>query len=124
MSYRLYVRDVFSGAHRLVGSGGRCEALHGHNFHVTLEVKGDHLDKTGMLVDFGDLKKALKTILAELDHSDLNEHPAFSGSSPSSENIARFIWESVNKVTGSASVTVASVTVSESDTAWAKYESD
>lgn len=122
VSYLLNVRDVFSAAHRLVGSGGRCETVHGHNFQVTLEVKGQNLNQAGMLVDFGDLKKTLRSTLAELDHSDLNEHPAFSGSSPSSENIARFIWGRVNEVLGSLNVKVASVTVSESDTASARFE--
>jgi len=122
MTYRLSILDVFAAAHRLVGSGGKCESLHGHNFRVTLEVAGDHLDETGMLMDFGDLKKILKAVLAELDHSDLNEHPAFIGSSPSSENIARFIWGKVNDAIGLDTVTVVSVTVGESDTASAKYE--
>jgi 6-pyruvoyltetrahydropterin/6-carboxytetrahydropterin synthase len=122
MSYRLSIIDGFAAAHRITGSGGKCESLHGHNFHVTLEVMGDQLDETGMLMDFGVLKKILQAVLAELDHSDLNEHEAFSGSSPSSENIARFIWGKVSDAIDLDTVTVASVTVNESDTASARYE--
>jgi len=122
MTYRLSINDGFAAAHRLVGSGGKCESLHGHNFRVTLEVIGDRLDETGMLMDFGDLKKILRAVLAELDHTDLNEHPAFSGSSPSSENIARFIWGKTRDAIDIGTVTVAAVTVDESDTASARYE--
>jgi len=122
MTYRLSINDGFAAAHRLVGSGGKCESLHGHNFRVTLEVIGDRLDETGMLMDFGDLKKILRAVLAELDHTDLNEHPAFSGSSPSSENIARFIWGKIRDAIDIDTVTVAAVTVNESDTASARYE--
>jgi 6-pyruvoyltetrahydropterin/6-carboxytetrahydropterin synthase len=122
MTYRLSVRDGFAAAHRLAGSGGKCESLHGHNFQVVLDVEGDQLDESGMLVDFGELKAALKAVLAELDHSDLNEHPAFTKSSPSSENIARFIWGRVSETIGYGKITIASVTVSESDTASARYE--
>jgi 6-pyruvoyltetrahydropterin/6-carboxytetrahydropterin synthase len=75
-----------------------------------------------MLMDFGDLKRVLRTVLTELDHTDLNEHPAFKGSSPSSENIARFIWGKVNDAIDLDTVTIASVTVNESDTASARYE--
>ena len=121
MTYRLTIKDGFAAAHRLAGSGGKCESLHGHNFGVTLEVAGDRLYETGMLIDFGDLKKILKVVLAQLDHSDLNEHPAFSRSSPSSENIARFIWNEVNDAIDLNTVTVVSVTVNESETASAKY---
>ena len=122
MTYRLSIKDGFAAAHRLVGSGGKCESLHGHNFRVILEISGDQLDGTGMLMDFGDLKGILRAVLAELDHSDLNEHPAFSDTSPSSENIARFIWSKVNDTIESDTVTVVSVTVNESETASAKYE--
>ena len=122
MTYRLSIHDSFSAAHRLTGSGGKCESLHGHNFRVTLEVGGDVLDGNGMLIDFGELKSTLKEVLAELDHSDLNEHPAFIDTSPSSENIARFIWEKVNDVITLDSVTVVAVTVNESETASARYE--
>ena len=121
MIYRLRIKDGFAAAHRLAGSGGKCESLHGHNFGVTLEVAGDRLDETGMLMDFSDLKKILKTVLAQLDHSDLNEHPEFVRSSPSSENIARFIWHKVNESIHLETVTVLSVTVNESETASAKY---
>lgn len=124
MTYRLSVHDGFSAAHRLAGSGGKCESLHGHNFRVTLEVVGDHLDETGMLMDFGELKKVLRIILAELDHSDLNEHHAFKGSGPSSENIARFIFGKVKDAIGFNMVKVASVTVNESETASARYEQE
>ena len=122
MTYRLSVHDGFAAAHRLTGSGGKCESLHGHNFRVTLEVTGDQLDGSGMLMDFGDLKKTLRTVLEELDHSDLNEHRVLSVSGPSSENIARFIWRAVNDMLDRNNVKVAAVTVNESDTASARYE--
>lgn len=122
MTYRLSVLDGFAAAHRLEGSGGKCESLHGHNFRVTLEVSGDKLDDAGMLLDFGELKKILKSVLADLDHSDLNEHRAFRGTSPSSENIARFIWSEVSDAIGPGKVKVVAVTVNESETASARYE--
>ena len=122
MPYRLSVHDGFAAAHRITGSGGKCESLHGHNFRVTLEVTGEQLDDAGMLMDFGELKRILKMVLSKLDHSDLNEHAAFAGSSPSSENIARYIWEEVAAAVEQDKVKVASVTVNESETASAKYE--
>ena len=55
---------------------------------------GDKLDNAGMLIDFGVLKKKLNLILDnELDHRHLNDLEIFQGDSPSSENIARFIYD-------------------------------
>jgi 6-pyruvoyltetrahydropterin/6-carboxytetrahydropterin synthase len=115
---RLAVRDGFAAAHRLPGSGGRCEGLHGHNFAVELAVEGERLDPvTGMLLDFGVLKGALARILADLDHRDLNALPALGGASPSSENLALHILSRARQELAAHPVTVSSVTVWESEKA-------
>ena len=121
MTWRLSVNGGFSAAHRLVGSGGKCESMHGHNFRVVLTVEGKRPDGSGMIVDFGVLKGILNSVLGGLDHTDLNENPAFSGNSPSSENIARYICRETAKEQAISHVRVRSVTVSESDTASATY---
>lgn len=121
MSWSLRVKSGFSAAHRLVGSGGKCESLHGHNFRVELEVEGRELDDTGMVVDFGVLKGVLKQVLKELDHRDLNEVSAFKDKSPSSENLARHILGEVDRKLPDPGLKLRSVTVSESDTASATY---
>ncbi len=124
MKWRLRVTSGFAAAHRLVGSGGKCESLHGHNFKVELEVEGEKLDEKGMLIDFGFLKGLLRAVLEELDHRDLNEIEALAGSSPSSEVLARYVLDEVQKKIPSTNVKVRSVTVRESDTAWATYFPD
>lgn len=47
----------FDAAHRLVGYEGKCSNLHGHIWHVDLEIDGDGLDKVGMLWDFTHAKE-------------------------------------------------------------------
>jgi 6-pyruvoyltetrahydropterin/6-carboxytetrahydropterin synthase len=91
--YSVRVEDGFSAAHFLQSYHGKCEKLHGHNYRVRVTVEGTRLDEGGMLVDFGVLKGALGKITAELDHSSLNDHPAFSDGSPSAERIARFVFD-------------------------------
>ena len=121
MTWRLKVKSGFAAAHRLFGSGGKCESLHGHNFKVELEVEGARLDDTGMLVDFGVLKGALASVLETLDHSDLNDIEVLTGKSPSSEVLARYILEEVRGRIRVPGVKVRSVTVSESETASATF---
>jgi len=89
--YTVRVQDTFSAAHFLARYHGKCERLHGHNYRVRVTAEGASLDDGGMLVDFGVLKSALKGILAEVDHANLNDHPAFSGGDPSAERIAAFV---------------------------------
>jgi len=89
--YTVRIQDTFAAAHFLAHYHGKCERLHGHNYRVRVTVEGASLDDGGMLVDFGVLKAALKDVLAELDHSNLNDHPAFSDGDPSAERIAGFV---------------------------------
>jgi len=118
VTFRLAIRDGFSAAHRIRGSGGRCEDPHGHNFQVELAVVGDELDPvTGMLLDFTVLKRVLSGILSDLDHRDLNEHPDLSGMSPSSEVLARYVLKRAREAIDSPGVLVESVTVWESERA-------
>lgn len=59
----------FAAAH-MATFGGGCEPLHGHNYDVFVEVEGD-LTEDSWVWDFGDLKRATKAIIDELDHKFL-----------------------------------------------------
>ena len=90
--FKLRVESEFSAAHFLQHYRGKCENLHGHNYKVRLWVSGNSIDDSGMLADFALLKKALKEVLAVLDHGNLNEIDYFNHN-PSAERIARYIFE-------------------------------
>ena len=89
--YEIKVIDDFSGAHNLLHYKGKCEELHGHNWKVEVSVYSETLDKVGMVIDFKDVKDALRSVLVKLDHKYLNNIEFFKKHNPTSENIARFI---------------------------------
>ena len=91
--YQLRIGGDFAAAHFLKNFHGKCERLHGHNYKVRVYLSGRELDEGGMLVDFGLIKRALKEVLEELDHSNLNDHPAFAAGNPSAELIAAHIYD-------------------------------
>ncbi len=118
--YALTVRSSFSAAHRLPEYEGNCERLHGHNWRVEITVEAAALDPRGIALDFRDMKVALGEVLARLDHRCLNEVPPFDARNPSSENIARHIFDEMEGKIPSP-VRLSRVTVWESDDAWAEY---
>lgn len=120
----LKVIKTFSAAHNLRDYKGKCENLHGHNWKIEVEVQGKKLGKSGMLIDFHDLKKMVEDILAKLDHSYLNEIPPFDKINPTSENLAKYIFKSLNLKLKTKDSKSHSVTVWESDTACASYTED
>lgn len=122
--YEIKIEDCFSGAHRLRNYHGKCEALHGHNWKVEVLVVSNSLDEGGMVLDFKILKESTRTVLETLDHKYLNELSDFLEINPSSENIARYVFDRVKPVLEGHRVILKKVTVWESETACASYFED
>lgn len=122
--YHLTIHTHFAAAHNLINYQGDCENLHGHNWKVEVTVGARELDKAGLGIDFKILKRDTKTLLEMLDHKYLNELEPFKTVSPSSENIARFLFERLSATLNNGNVVVEKVNVWESEYACASYTAD
>ena len=119
--FEITVYSHFAGAHRLRYLRGRCEKLHGHNWKIEVAVVSNRLNREGIVLDFGILKQKVEQVLKTLDHTYLNELPYFAKIEPSSENIARYIFEKMEKEVSRYRVKLKRVTAWESDTSSAAY---
>ena len=122
--YHLMIKTSFAAAHNLINYQGDCENLHGHNWRVEVTVAARELDNAGLGIDFKVLKQQTNQILDRLDHKYLNDLEPFKQNSPSSENISRYLFESLCDALDSDNVTVERVNVWESDNACASYTRD
>ncbi|BBD08910.1 6-carboxytetrahydropterin synthase QueD [Desulfovibrio ferrophilus] len=123
--WRLEITEDFAASHQLRHYEGKCERMHGHNFGVLAAVEGDTLTPdTELLIDFKVLRKQLKAVLSELDHRHLNEVEPFTTCNPSSENLARFIYQGLSAKLADVGVRVAYITVSEKPAQSATYFED
>lgn len=122
--YELKIISHFAAAHQLREFQGGCEQLHGHNWKIEVHVKGTTLGSDGVLIDFKKLKAETHKILDELDHRFLNELSAFEHLNPSSENIARHLFESLTSRFDDGNVRISKVSAWESETACASYALD
>jgi len=122
--FEVYVKTHFSAAHRLEGYPGDCARTHGHNWIVEAYVECRELDRIGIGMDFRDIKQAVKEILFNLDHFDLNDLEPFRGVNPSSENIAKYIYQELSKKLNTTSAKVSRIKVCESPGAGAYYWED
>ena len=116
--YIVTVKMDFNAAHRLREYKGKCESLHGHNWTVEVSVKNDCLKNNGMVIDFTCLKKDLEKTLEVLDHKFLNEIIPFKENNPTSENIAKYIYDKLKAIYDNLN----KVTVFETPTSSASYE--
>jgi 6-pyruvoyltetrahydropterin/6-carboxytetrahydropterin synthase len=119
--YEVSVESSFSAAHRLENYQGPCENLHGHNWLVRARVQCETVDESGLGIDFRVLKEHLKKILEALDHKDLNAALNPLHINPSSENIARYIYEKLEAALSGWNGSITRVEVFETPGCCAAY---
>ncbi len=118
--YEIKVKATFSAAHNLKNYRGKCELLHGHNWQVEAVFAYESLDVSGMAVDFRIANKLVKDVTERLDHSYLNKLAILKKINPTSENIAKFIYDSVKK----KNANLQSIAVWENEGSCATYSEE
>ncbi|HET7215145.1 MAG TPA: 6-carboxytetrahydropterin synthase QueD [Terriglobia bacterium] len=119
--FEVSVEYSFAAGHALRGYKGKCENVHGHNYKVRVTVEGEKLNSIGLLMDFSDLRAALKGLVERFDHHFLNEVEPFRESNPSAENLACYLGNELQRKIKDQGLNVNNVTVWETDTTSASY---
>jgi len=119
--YETAIETHFSSAHRLRQYNGECERLHGHNWNVQVSITSEKLNDLGMVVDFKELKDKTNALMGKFDHQYLNEIPPFTELNPTTENIAKFVFDELSRIINTDLIKVSKVTVWESPTCYASY---
>lgn len=130
--YTVVKRIDFCYGHRLLHYEGKCACIHGHNGILEIELRSKDLDKQGMVCDFGEIDSiAKKFVLQKLDHTlilhskdplvktlkETNEKFFTLKSNPTAENIAKFIFETLEE----QGLPISAIRVWESSTSFAEY---
>lgn len=114
--YTLKIEHSFDSAHFLSGYTGKCSNIHGHRWKIEVEIQsntlvtGGQLD--GMIMDFSDLKGAVKDMLDYYDHALIIEKGSMREETlscieadgfkvikldfrPTAENLAAYFFKSI-----------------------------
>jgi len=122
--FEITVQAGFSSGHYLRNYHGKCENPHGHNYRVLVTLIGEHLDASGLLLDFKLLKQVLRPTVDYLDHQMINDLKPFDTVNPSAENLAKYFYErtaaELHDMT-EGRVRVKDCTLYETDTSFARY---
>jgi 6-pyruvoyltetrahydropterin/6-carboxytetrahydropterin synthase len=119
--FEISVDYTFAAGHALRGYKGKCENVHGHNYKLRVTVAGEDVNHIGLLMDFVDLRAAIKAMVEAWDHRFLNDLPPFDKLNPSAENMARVFYDGIDPEVRKHNAHVSSVTVWETDTTSATY---
>jgi len=125
-------RFHFSASHRLFNPAlekseneslfGACHRAHGHNFIIDVTVEGRVNPKTGMIVNFHDLKATVHTeVIQYLDHKDFEmDIPEFRTKVQTAENLALIIWK---RLSGKfpKGIKLSKICIAETPDNWVEY---
>jgi 6-pyruvoyltetrahydropterin/6-carboxytetrahydropterin synthase len=87
---KLGYTEYMDCAHFLPGHP-KCGSLHGHTYKVEVILSGEN--KTGMILDFGEMKQIIRAVLADYDHKALNDFLEY----PSVENICEMLQQRIRE---------------------------
>lgn len=139
--YCLTAYAAFDSAHFLKDYNGKCANLHGHRWTIEAQFSGTELqgtgEKRGMLIDFGDIKHAVRELADNMDHALIIEKNSLRESTmaamqeegfrvielpfrPTAENLAKYFFDEL-KAQG---LPVSMVTVYETPDNKAGYRED
>jgi 6-pyruvoyltetrahydropterin/6-carboxytetrahydropterin synthase len=88
---------------------------------VRITVSAEELDRTGLVVDFVELKRQMRAIIDRLDHRFLNEMPPFDVLNPSAENIAKYFYDEMPAALKAGRSRISAIKIWETDTSTAIY---
>jgi 6-pyruvoyltetrahydropterin/6-carboxytetrahydropterin synthase len=111
--FEISYETTFCAMHRLTRGGEPIEPRHGHDWRVEVVAAAAELDAAGVVLDFGALTRALQEVVAPLHQTDLNDHPAFRGGSPSAEAVARYIFGELRRALAGGSAQLTRVRIWE-----------
>ena len=139
--YHLKTEAHFDSAHFLAGYNGKCANIHGHCWKLEVEIADSKLvtegEKRGMLIDFGDLKKAVRGAADSFDHTLIYEKGSLKENTlaalrdegfsltevdfrPTAENFAKYFYDMLS----SQGLPVSRTTVYETPENCAFYEGE
>jgi len=120
--YTISVQAHYDSAHLLRDYVGKCARLHGHRYVVQVALQIRDVGESGMVYDFGDLKRHLKELASRLDHQNINDIPPFTRIESTAENQARYFFDEMKQRLPPELVPgLLYARVSESPGQWAQY---
>jgi 6-pyruvoyltetrahydropterin/6-carboxytetrahydropterin synthase len=119
--FEVSVEETFAAGHALRNYHGKCENVHGHNYRVQVTLAGEQLNPTGLLVDFAEVKRLIRAVVARLDHQFLNDLAPFDAINPSAENMAQYFYDQISGGMNGSGPRVREVKIWETDITSATY---
>lgn len=122
--FEVFVSQKFRASHAIRAGSGEFEPVHVHDWKVDVTVMGRDLDASGCVVDFAILQKHLRSIISAWDGKALNELGMFLDTPPSTEFLAKCLYDQLEAVLADEGIRLKKVTVWETENCGASFVGD
>ena len=91
----IFKQFTFDSAHFLpnVPDGHKCKNIHGHTYHLTVDLEDSLDEHLGWVSDFAVVKKIIKPIIDKVDHKLINDVTGLEN--PTCEKLAVWLWDQI-----------------------------
>jgi 6-pyruvoyltetrahydropterin/6-carboxytetrahydropterin synthase len=93
--FTISVETGFRASHQLTLPDGSKEPLHEHDWRVVAQAGSDKLNAMGLVMDFHHLRDLLDSVLSQFQDTAMEQHPCFARNNSSAENVAKYVYTSV-----------------------------
>lgn len=119
--FEIKVKKSFDAAHALSRDGRKFEEPHSHTWGCEICIRASKLDDSGCAVDFIDADRMIDAVLEEISGRNVAELPFFRNISPSTENIAKYIFDELSEAFDDTDARLFRVTIWEDEHHSASY---
>ncbi|WP_153502580.1 6-pyruvoyl trahydropterin synthase family protein [Cumulibacter manganitolerans] len=120
--FSLTVRGHMMVAHSLPRPVfGPAQGLHGATYVVEATFRRDAVDENGIVLDIGAATDTLQEILGGLRYTNLDDNPATAGLLTTTENLAKFVADSLAEQMDIPDISEIEVVLREHPDAWCSY---
>ena len=120
-TYVIRVEARFEAAHNLRQYKGAPEPLHGHSWKVEAKFTCKKLDHEDIGIDYVQVEKAIRSLASRFDHKYINEVPPFNKINPTSENMAKWFFDELDRPEIKENSELSEVVVWEGPEAYVSY---
>lgn len=121
-TFTIGIEVKFEAAHNLRSYHGKPEPRHDHSWKVGARFVCKKLDHEGIAIDYLHIEKALRRLVSKFDHSYINDVPPFDKLNPTSENIAKWLFENLDTADVRKNSKLDEVIVWEGASAYVAYK--
>ena len=107
------IKNQFESAVKLYDYSGDCANVHGHTYNIAVTFFNSD-ESSDMVVDYAEAKTWVEKAISPLDHRFINEIKPFDKTSPTTENITKWLYQQIDNLT-TTNVEILNLTLSEND---------